>query len=88
MRDMVGMPPWLAENPALQELFGLGMPLSLADYADAMAEHGVPTATALQILATLGVSMTTYDTESRSKKKEGRPERPERPSRPNRPTRD
>ena len=86
MRDTVGMPPWIAENPFIQESFGMGVPLSMADYYDAMLEHGVPKATALQLLATLGVSMNTYDTNE--KKEKGRPERPERPSRPNRPTRD
>jgi hypothetical protein len=88
MRDSVGMPPWLAENPFIQESFGMGVPLSMADFYEAMQEHGVPKATALQLLATFGVSMNTYDTESRSKKKEGRPERAKRPSRPKRPTRD
>jgi hypothetical protein len=86
MREVLGLPAGIAENPALIEALGLATPLSMRDFYDALIEHGWSKAAAFQVLATLGVSMNTYDTNSR--KKDGRPKRPKRPSRPKRPTRD
>jgi hypothetical protein len=86
MRDNMGIPAEIAENPFLQELVGYGVPLSVADFYDAAIAHGVPKAAALQILATLGVSMNTYSIEEK-KKESGRPQRVSRPKRPERPER-
>jgi hypothetical protein len=87
MRDGMGLPAGFAENPFVQELIGFGVPLSIADYYDAARAHGIPKASALQILATLGVSMNTYSIES---EKKGRSERTrkQRPKRPKRPRRE
>jgi hypothetical protein len=71
MEEYMNIPPDLANSrwgAVVQELAGYAVPLSVQDFVDAAEEHGVPKAVALQTVATLGVSMNTYDVN----KKEGR----------------
>jgi len=82
MRDVLGIPAGIAENPLVLESFGMVTPLSMRDFYDALLEHGLAKTAALQILATLGVSMNTYDTGSDKKGRSKRPKRKKRPTRP------
>ena len=86
VRDVLGVPADIAEFPLLVELVGMTIPLSMRDFVDAAEEQGIPRAAAFQILATLGVSMNTYDADSGKKK--GQPKRQGRPTRPKREARD
>ena len=72
MRDVLGIPPAVAEHWAVVEAVNMWIPLSIRDYADALKEHGVAKTTAMQVLATLGVSMNTYSERKPEKKKKGR----------------
>jgi len=86
MRDVLGLPAEIAENPLFVETLGLATPLSIRDFYDALLEHGLTKTAALQTLATLGVSMNTYDTKPKKKVKKVKQPGPKAPKPPKPPS--
>jgi hypothetical protein len=72
MTEVLGIPEDIATFPVVLEGTNMLIPLSIRDFADAAEEHGIPKAMAMQILATLGVSMNTYTPRPEKTKKKGR----------------